>query len=101
MCEDCRITDQFARDDNPFKLGERPRMRNTDDDLRERELARANPNGEPRSHKGCRGALSCAAVISASIVMLGLDPRIQGHRSVACSGPPSWGPGAAENKSVP
>src|SRR3546814_12679605 len=41
MCEDCRITDQFARDDNPFKLGERPRMRTTDDDLRE-QIGRAS-----------------------------------------------------------
>src|SRR3546814_8948577 len=50
MCEDCRITDQFARDDNPFKLGERPRMRTTDDDLRERELARAKTNEIGRAH---------------------------------------------------
>jgi len=54
MCEDCRITDQFASGDNPFKLGERPVMRTTDDDLRERELAlaRAKANGKAGSHEG-------------------------------------------------
>jgi ferredoxin len=52
MCEDCRITDQFASGDNPFKLGERPRMRTTDDDLRERELARAKANGKPGPGEG-------------------------------------------------
>src|SRR3546814_7893807 len=52
MCEDCRITDQFARDDNPFKLGERPRMRTTDDDLRERELAAPRPTASRARIKG-------------------------------------------------
>ena len=52
MCEDCRITDQFASGDNPFQLGERPRMRTTDDDLRERELARVKANGKPGAHEG-------------------------------------------------
>ncbi len=33
MCEDCRITAQFNAEDNPFKTGERPRPRTTDDYL--------------------------------------------------------------------
>jgi hypothetical protein len=54
MCEDCRVTDQFATGDNPFKLGERPAIRTTDDDLRERELerARAQANGKLGPHEG-------------------------------------------------
>src|SRR3546814_4900695 len=53
MCEDCRITDQFTSGDNPFQFGERPVMRTTDDDLRQRELARARAmaNGKP-PHEG-------------------------------------------------
>src|SRR3546814_20135697 len=48
MCEDCRITDQFARADNPFKLGERPSMRPPVDHLRDRALPRHTTNGEPK-----------------------------------------------------
>ncbi|MEQ9488175.1 MAG: 4Fe-4S binding protein [Alphaproteobacteria bacterium] len=33
MCEDCRITAQFNADDNPFKTGERPKPRTTEDYL--------------------------------------------------------------------
>jgi ferredoxin len=52
MCEDCRITDQFASGNNPFQHGTRPVMRTTDDDLRERELARAKANGKPGPGEG-------------------------------------------------
>jgi ferredoxin len=52
MCEDCRINDQFASGDNPFQHGTRPVMRTTDDDLRERELARAKANGKPGPQEG-------------------------------------------------
>lgn len=41
MCSDCRVIAQFETRDDPFAGGERPRTRTTDDDLRERELARA------------------------------------------------------------
>jgi ferredoxin len=37
MCEDCRVVDQFTGKDNPMAGGERPRVRTTDDYLRERE----------------------------------------------------------------
>ena len=37
MCEDCRVVDQFTGQDNPMAGGERPRVRTTDDYLRERE----------------------------------------------------------------
>lgn len=40
MCNDCRVIAQFEAGDDPFAGGERPRTRTTDDDLRERELAR-------------------------------------------------------------
>ncbi len=36
MCDDCRVRAQYHSDDNPFRMGERPRMRTTDDDLAER-----------------------------------------------------------------
>ncbi|HMA14440.1 MAG TPA: 4Fe-4S binding protein, partial [Kiloniellaceae bacterium] len=54
MCEDCRIVDQFDGGKDPFKLGERPRMRTTDDDLQERELAlaRAKGNGKTERNEG-------------------------------------------------
>lgn len=42
MCEDCRVQAQFATDDGPFKLGQRPVPRTTEDYLRERE----EENGE-------------------------------------------------------
>ncbi len=41
MCEDCRISVQFERGDNPFAGKDRPRMHTTDDDLREREIEEA------------------------------------------------------------
>lgn len=39
MCEDCRVTDQFTRTDDPFSMGTPPVPRTTEDDLREREEA--------------------------------------------------------------
>jgi len=41
MCEDCRVSVQFERGDNPFQGGARPTMRTTDDDLRERDIEEA------------------------------------------------------------
>jgi ferredoxin len=51
MCEDCRVSAQFESGDNPFKLGVRPTIRTTEDDLRERELelARGMANGAAKS----------------------------------------------------
>ena len=37
MCDDCRVVDQFNDPDAPFAGAPRPRVRTTDDDLRERE----------------------------------------------------------------
>ncbi len=37
MCDDCRIRTQYHSENSPFQMGERPRTRTTDDDLRERE----------------------------------------------------------------
>lgn len=37
MCEDCRVQAQFDANDGPFKMGQRPMPRTTDDYLRERE----------------------------------------------------------------
>lgn len=53
MCDNCRVIDQFESGNDPFKFGERPRMRTTEDDLRERELAlaRAKSNGNT-PHEG-------------------------------------------------
>ena len=31
MCDDCRVKSQFARGDNPFQGGERPRVRTSED----------------------------------------------------------------------
>ncbi len=42
MCEDCRVIAQFETSDDPFASAARPMTRTTDDDLRERDLAR-NP----------------------------------------------------------
>ena len=36
MCENCRIEAEFNDPNNPFALGQRPRTRTTEDDLRER-----------------------------------------------------------------
>ncbi|MGD1876830.1 MAG: 4Fe-4S binding protein [Kiloniellaceae bacterium] len=51
MCEDCRVSDQFQSGDNPFQMGDRPAIRTTDDDLRERdaERARGKANGKATS----------------------------------------------------
>jgi len=50
MCEDCRVSDQFQHGNDPFKMGDRPAIRTTEDDLRERELelARGMANGAAR-----------------------------------------------------
>jgi len=37
MCEDCRVVAQFDETSEPFKFGERPKPRTTEDYLRERE----------------------------------------------------------------
>jgi ferredoxin len=36
MCDDCRVKAQYHGENNPFRMGERPRPRTTDDDLAER-----------------------------------------------------------------
>jgi ferredoxin len=36
MCDDCRVRAQFHSENNPFRMGDRPRPRTTDDDLAER-----------------------------------------------------------------
>ncbi len=36
MCDDCRINAQYHAADNPFAMGERPRVRTTEDYLRDR-----------------------------------------------------------------
>ncbi|MYE00054.1 MAG: (4Fe-4S)-binding protein, partial [Alphaproteobacteria bacterium] len=36
MCDDCRINAQYHATDNPFAMGERPRVRTTEDYLRDR-----------------------------------------------------------------
>ncbi|MEE9209582.1 MAG: hypothetical protein V3U23_03945, partial [Kiloniellales bacterium] len=41
MCDDCRVVVQFAAGDAPFKGPDRPRIRTTDDDLRDREIEEA------------------------------------------------------------
>ncbi len=45
MCGDCRVVDQFEQGDAPFALGAPRVPRTTDDDLRDRELARAAQAG--------------------------------------------------------
>lgn len=40
MCDDCRVIAQFEAGTNPFAAAERPRVRTTEDYLREREAAR-------------------------------------------------------------
>ncbi len=37
MCDDCRVRAQHHAENSPFRVGERPRTRTTDDDLAERE----------------------------------------------------------------
>ncbi|MCA8879829.1 MAG: 4Fe-4S binding protein [Rhodobacteraceae bacterium] len=38
MCDDCRVRAQYHDSGAPFRLGERPRVRTTDDDLEARKL---------------------------------------------------------------
>src|SRR3546814_5499462 len=83
MCEDCRITDQFTSGDNPFQFGDRPVMRTTDDDLRQRglERARAMANGKPpHEGGGCRTLLP-----STQIVIAGLVPAIHAGNMLPAS----------------
>lgn len=37
MCDDCRVNAQFRQADNPFQMGERPRVRRTEDYLDEKD----------------------------------------------------------------
>lgn len=37
MCDDCRISAQYHQEDSPFRMGERPRVRTTDDYLKDRK----------------------------------------------------------------
>ena len=37
MCDDCRIAAQYHQENSPFRMGERPRVRTTDDDLAEKK----------------------------------------------------------------
>lgn len=41
MCDDCRVIDQFERGDDPMRGPDRPQVRRTEDDLREREIEEA------------------------------------------------------------
>ncbi len=41
MCDDCRVRAQYHSENSPFRLGDRPRMRTTDDDLAERAARQA------------------------------------------------------------
>ena len=45
MCADCRVNAQYHTDDSPFRMGERPRVRTTDDYLAEREAQRRDEGG--------------------------------------------------------
>ncbi len=36
MCDNCRINAQYHQENSPFRIGDRPRVRTTDDDLKER-----------------------------------------------------------------
>ena len=37
MCDDCRVGAQFKQTDNPFQMGQRPRVRTTEDYLKDRD----------------------------------------------------------------
>jgi ferredoxin len=37
MCDNCRINAQYHQENSPFRMGDRPRVRTTDDDLKERD----------------------------------------------------------------
>ncbi len=45
MCDDCRVKARFESGDDPFALGQRPKIRTTDDYLRERK-ARSGDSDE-------------------------------------------------------
>ena len=48
MCADCRVNAQYHTEDSPFRMGERPRVRTTDDYLAEREAqGRDGDGGKP------------------------------------------------------
>jgi ferredoxin len=52
MCEDCRVSVQFERTDNPFSGGPRRAIRTTDDDLRERDIEEARQRVRDERAKG-------------------------------------------------
>ncbi|MCH8155223.1 MAG: 4Fe-4S binding protein [Proteobacteria bacterium] len=54
MCDDCRVVVQFAAADAPFKGPDRPKIRTTEDDLRERDIeeARAKVLADRAAGKG-------------------------------------------------
>ncbi|MXQ06334.1 4Fe-4S dicluster domain-containing protein [Alphaproteobacteria bacterium GH1-50] len=37
MCDDCRITAQYHQEASPFRMGDRPRVRTTEDEIAERD----------------------------------------------------------------
>ncbi len=37
MCDNCRVEAQYHQEDSPFRMGDRPRVRTTEDDLKERD----------------------------------------------------------------
>lgn len=37
MCDDCRISAQYHQENSPFKMGDRPRVRTTEDELKDRD----------------------------------------------------------------
>ena len=54
MCDDCRVIVQFSATDAPFKGPDRPKIRTTEDDLRERDIeeARAKVLADRAAGKG-------------------------------------------------
>ncbi len=52
MCDDCRIRAQYHSTDSPFRLGERPKPRSTEDYLREREEAAKQAQDEKDPGEG-------------------------------------------------
>ncbi|MGF1611342.1 MAG: 4Fe-4S binding protein, partial [Kiloniellales bacterium] len=52
MCDDCRVVVEFERPDAPFAGTPRPRIRTTEDDLREREIERAAAGLAPGKPNG-------------------------------------------------
>jgi ferredoxin len=56
MCDDCRVIVQFEVADNPMAGAPRPKIRTTDDDLREREIEEARAKLlEERAQEGAKG----------------------------------------------